>query len=282
MLENYFKTAIRNLWKHKTFSAIHILGLSMGIASALIIIVHIREELSFDKGFSKSNRIFRITQGGLGEDTRTWAPVSPLMGVMLKKEIPEIASVVRFHRLYPNQILGYTNGDGKVKRFEEKNGFFADSSVVDVFDLEFISGQALSALNAINSIVITDEMSRKYFGKEEALGKTMYDEQHKVPLKVTGVVKTFTFNTHLHFDYLLSMPTISQYIDQRSMENRTWNAFYTYVALKSDGLRNQTEAKLPAFMIGFFGGKGESPEKILANRKLYLQPIGDIHLHSNL
>jgi putative ABC transport system permease protein len=218
MLRNYFKTAWRNLWRHKTFSAINIFGLSLGIASALLIIFHVKEELSYDQGFSKSDRIFRITQEGLGDDTRHWAATSPPLAFSLQQRFPEIKTTARFYRPYPNQVLSYTPLKGEVKRFEEAGGFFADSSAIGMFDIPFTRGNGENALSGTDAIVISEEMAKKYFADEDPMGKTIMTDQGKLPLRVTGVFKSFSFNTHLHFDYLLSMPTILHYLDKPSLE----------------------------------------------------------------
>ncbi|MEO5594784.1 MAG: FtsX-like permease family protein [Chitinophagaceae bacterium] len=282
MLKNYLKIAWRNLRKNKVFSIINILGLSLGIACALLIIFHIKEELSYDKGFTKADRIFRVTLEGIGKDTRHWAATSPVMGVALQQYLPEIEKIVRFHRLFPYQVFSYTPSDNQTKRFEEKGGLFADSTATDVFDLQFTAGDETTALSQMNAIVLTEEMAKKYFGKENPVGKTLQDDVKKIPLKVTGVIKSFPFRTHLKFDYLVSMTTITKYLDQRSLENRGWSGFYNYVLLKKEQSETTIAKKSPAFLVKFFEAAGEKREDILANRKLMLQPVTSIHLHSKL
>ena len=282
MLRNYFKTAWRNLWRHKTFSAINIFGLSLGIASALLIIFHVKEELSYDRGFVKSDRIFRVTQEGLGDDTRHWAATSPPLAFSLQQQFPEIKTTARFYRPYPNQVLSYTPLKGEVKRFEETGGFFADSGAAGMFDIPFTRGNPENALSGTDAIVISEEMAKKYFADEDPIGKTIVDDQGKVSLRVTGVFKSYSFNTHLRFDYLLSMPTILHYQDRASLENRTWNAFYTYVLINKNSSKQQLEARLPDFTAKYFAKPGEADRTSDADTRLNLQPISSIHLHSKL
>jgi putative ABC transport system permease protein len=282
MLLNYIKITWRHLWKNKTFSAINITGLSMGIACALLIILHIKNELNYDKGFSKQERIYRVTLENLGEKERHWASVSFPCGVEMQRYFPQIEAMTRFYRPYPYQVFSYTPAQGPVKRFEEKTGFFTDAAAIDLFDIPFISGNAQSALSETNSIILTEKLAKKYFGNEDALGKIIHDDLNKVPFKVTGVIQSFSFPTHLQFDYLLSMPTIQRYLDQQSLDNIGWSAVYTYVQLNEKATKAAVEARFPDFMLRFYSTTGDSPKEILASGKMHLQPITDIHLHSKL
>jgi putative ABC transport system permease protein len=281
MLKNYFKVAWRNLWKNKSFSLINILGLSLGIASALLIIFHVKEELNYDKGFSNADRIFRVTQEGLGNDTRHWAATPFPLGAMIQKDIPEVEQIVRLHRLYPYQLLSYTNSTGETKRFQEKGGLFADSNLLKVFDYSLLKGNADIALSKINSVVLSEEVARKYFGDEDPIGKVLQDEKVKQPLTVTGVLKKPSFNSHLDFDYLVSMNSLSAYLDQGMFDSRSWSGFYTYLKLR-DGALQKTGSKIPAFTARFYAEPGQTTSQILASVKLNLQPISSIHLHSKL
>jgi putative ABC transport system permease protein len=280
MLTNYLKIAWRNLWNNKVHSTINIFGLALGIACSLLIIYHVKEELRYDKGFTKADRIYRITLQEIGDGARHWAATSPPLGVLVKEEIPEIKNSARFYRF--GSLFSHTSEAGEVKRFEEKNGFFADADAVDMFDLAFSRGDAATALSVPNAIILSETMARKYFGKEDPLGKTIQDDNKKLPLKVTGVVKNFSFPSHLQFDYLVSMATISKYLDQRSQENRSWSAFYTYVLLDKARSAATVQPKLSRFMVKYYEATGETKQEILSTRKLLLQPITSIHLHSKL
>jgi putative ABC transport system permease protein len=200
----------------------------------------------------------------------------------LQRAFPQVEKIARFHRLFPYQLLSYSNPQSQVRRFEEKGGFFANADVVDIFDVPFVSGNPAQALKDANSIVITEKMAEKYFGKSEPMGKIIQDDRARLALKVTGVVKEFDFPSHLHFDYLVSMPTIERYLDQRSMENIGWSGFYNYILLKDADSKSKVEAGLSAFTTQFYAPSGESAKEILAGRELHLQPVKDIHLHSKL
>ncbi len=282
MLQNYLKIAWRNLSKHKVFSVINIAGLSLGIACTLLILFHVKEELSYDKGFTKANRIYRITTQGIGQDTRHWAATSPIIGLSLQQDIPAIEKIVRFHRLFPFQVLSYTTASITKKRFEEKGGLFADSNAIDVFDLHFAHGNAATALSQMDAIVLTEDMAKKYFGNENPVGKILQDDARNIPLTVTGVLQTIPFRSHLNFDYLVSMPTLTKYIDDRSLNNPGWSGFYNYALLKENQNLASVAAGFPRFLVKFYEAAGEKRENILANRRLVLQPITSIHLHSKL
>ena len=114
-----------------------------------------------------------------------------------------------------------------MNRFEEKGGFFADAAAINLFDIPFVSGNAQTALTETNSIIISEKLAKKYFGAEDPMGKLIQEELNKIPLKVTGVIKSYSFPTHLQFDYLVSMPTIQRVIDPKTLENIGWSAFYT-------------------------------------------------------
>jgi putative ABC transport system permease protein len=281
MIRHYIKIALRNLVKYRTFSFINVFGLSISIACAVLVIFHVRKEASYDKGFSKSERIFRVTQEGLGQDTRHWAATAPPLAPAMKDELPEVEQSVRFLRPSPFQVLSYTPGRGNVKRFEEKGGFFADAEVTDMFDLNFVLGDR-NGLKEKNSIVISEAMAKKYFANENPIGKSLQDDNIKLPFTVTGVFKSFAFPTHLQFDYLLSMSSVESYVDPETMQRKTWSGFYSYVLLKKKELKETAESRFPAFMLKFYASTGDTKEVILSKRKLHLQPITDIHLHSKL
>ncbi|WP_229311125.1 ABC transporter permease [Larkinella soli] len=282
MLRNYLKIAGRNLLRYRLNSTLTISGLALGLACALLMILHVKHELSYDRGFSKADRIYRITAENLGQTTRAWAATSPILGVEMQRQIPGIERVARFHRPYPDRVLSYRPTGGASRQFEEKGGFFADSTVVDVFDLVFVRGDPQTALSRTNAIVLTEAMARKYFGHEEPLGRVLQDDLDKRPLTVTGVIREFPAPAHLRFDYLISLSTWSAATDRETQQSRGWAGFYNYILLNEHTSRAAVESRIPGFMVKFYEAKGETRKEILANRRLPLQPITDIHLRSKL
>ncbi len=283
MLRNYLLIAIRTFRHQRLNSSLNIAGLSLGLTCCLLIISHVKDELSYDQGFTKANRIFRVTSEGLGEDYRQWAATAPTLGVAMQEALPEIKQLARFHRPYPERIFSYTTASGAEKRFEEKNGFFADSTVTEVFDLPFSKGNPHTALAEVNAIVLSEALAQKYFGNADPLGKVIKDDREGRPLKVTGVFKEYPFQTHLQFDYLISMATFYAHADKALTENKGWSGFYNYVLLNSSEAKAAAEAKFPNFMVKYLGADSEEAKReLLATQRYHLQPITDIHLHSRL
>lgn len=282
MVTSYLLIAWRNLRKNRLFSFINIFGLALGIACELLIILHIKEELSFDKGFSKSERLYRLSMHEMGDQPKQWAAISPVFGSTIQNYIPEVQAVGRLHRP-PSSLLSYEDeASGLVKRFEEQNGLLADSSIIGIFDLEFIGGDAKSALSTPDAIILTQSMANRYFGSAEPLGKVLMEENRNLPLKVAGVVKDFPFNTHLSFDFLLSMSTFSRIYPAEMLERRTWAGFYTYLVLQPGATDKMLSKKLSEYMVNFYELNGEKRDEILTSRALKLQPVRDIHLYSKL
>lgn len=282
MFKNYLKVSWRNLFSDFSYTVIKIIGLAIGMACVLLIVFHVKDELSYDRSFSKSDRIFRVTNENFGEGARHWAATPPPLGPEIQRDLPEVELSVRFHRPSAYQLLSYTPEIGESKRFKEDAGFIVDSGAVKMFDFEFLYGNPDTALSQMNNIVLTEEMAKRYFGDKNPMGKTISDDNRRISFKVAGVVKRFPFQTHLDFDYLLSMPTITQYQREASLASRGWSGFYTYILLKEDASLNTLESKMEEFMIAFYGPHGETRSETLSLRKLKLQPITDIHLHSKL
>jgi putative ABC transport system permease protein len=278
MIKENLKIALRVLKKQKLYSLLNITGLGISLACLLMILFYVKTELGYESGFPKADRIYRVrTDSQYGSTTRRWAPSAPAMGPELEKAFPEIEATARLTGI-PEQILAYRPADGPVRRFEERRGMVADASALSMFDLDFVKGDPRTALADPGAVVITASLARKYFGDEEPLGKTLMDEMRGKPLQVTGVIRDIPANTHLRFDYLVSMPTFVGWVGMgpEILNHRTWKVMYTYVLLKPGvGLRG-FEARSAAFMKEFHA---EQPSRIESIR---LQPIRRIHLHSKL
>src|ERR1700730_10652517 len=169
MLKNYFKIAWRNLWKNKVFSAINILGLSIGLACCILMFLFIQHELSYDKFNLHATKIYRLTSvmdGPAGKSALaiTPAPWAPLM----KKDYPEIKNYVRLLKDEKSTI-----GQPGEQHFYETNLLYADSTLFEVFSLGLVRGEAKHALEQPNSIILTREAARKYFGERDRIVKTL-------------------------------------------------------------------------------------------------------------
>lgn len=234
MFSNYFKIAVRNLVRFKSFSFINITGLAVGIASCVLILLFVRDELSYDRFNEKADRIYRpIVEGKLGENEFHMAVTSSPMAYTLLEEFPEVEAVTRF-RNYGFPVFRY--GD---KAFSEERTYWADSTFFDVFTVKFLEGNSETALTKAESIVLTESMRKKYFGDEKALGKVINSDRRR-DYVVTAVIEDFPKTSHFHPDFLQAL---TRYEDSRSTR---WvsNNFYTYVVLREGASAKEFEEKL--------------------------------------
>jgi putative ABC transport system permease protein len=278
MFKNYLKIALRSIQKQKLNSFLNIIGLSVGMACSLLIILHVKHEFSYDRHFPKANRIYRLIDAD-SPTARGWACTSPDVGLLIREEIPEIEQVTRFFYMQ-NLVVSYISEKGEVKRFDEDGGFFSDPETISLLDLNFLQGDPERALKDVDTVIITSSLAKKYFGLEDPIGKTLLSDWPK-PWKVTGVIEDLPSNTHFRFDFLVSMSTMYKYVNKGAMTSRGWNAFYTYVVIDPHHTREKVDAKLPDFIARFNRDGGVSEEQS-SSSQLYLQPITDIHLYSHM
>jgi len=266
MMKNHLKLAFRNMQRHRGFSFINIFGLSVGMACCLMIFLFVRDELDFEKFHKNSPRIYRTIVDEYVDGKWEHNVGSPdLLGPALEKELPEVLTSVRLFN--PNWIDKWSVSFEK-KYFYEDNLFFADATIFKVFTFHLLRGDPETALKDPNSIVITETMAQKYFGKDDPMGKVLCIDD-AVELKITGVAKNVPKNTHFRFDLLASFESMPY---QWALNNWRTLQFYTYVLLNKEYDQNQLNEKLSPFLKKHFGQQ--------TNTQLHLQPIEDIHLHS--
>ncbi len=280
MISNYIKIAFRNLVRFKAYSAINITGLAIGMACCILILLYVYDEMSYDRFNENSNRIYRIVvDGALGENSFKAAVTAPPLRNALLQDYPEVEAATRI-RNFGFPVLRYED-----KVFSEEKFYWVDSTFFDVFTLNFIKGDPKTALTQPLSVVLTQKMAKKYFGNENPMGKILNMDNRR-DYKVTGVVKEFPENSHFHFDFLGSMSSYD-FVDQQGWLN---NSFYTYLLLSKDFPAKQFEAKLPALVQKYVDPVIErflnvpmaELKKRGAKYQYVLQPITEIHLHSNL
>ena len=266
MLKNYLKLALRNISRQKAFSFINILGLSVGIACCLMILLFVRDELSFEKLHVNANRIYRTIIDEFVDGKWEHNVGSPdLLGPALVAEYPEILCCTRLFN--PNWIDKWAVSKGE-KYFYEKSLFFADPDIFEVFTFPLLAGNPKTALKDPNSLVLTESMAQKYFGAEDPMGKTL-TIQDAVEVKITGIARDVPQNTHFRFDFLASFESMPY-----KWATNTWRTmqFYTYVLLDREYAQDQLDEKLSVFLKKHFGKQ--------TNMALRLQPIEEIHLYS--
>jgi putative ABC transport system permease protein len=282
MLRNYFKTALRNLWKNKGFSAINIVGLAIGLATCLLILIFVMDELSYDRFNAKADRIYRLDgEIKFGGNHFILAVAPAPAGPTVLREYPEVVKEMRFRN----------NGGRLIKKgnqnIKEESVVMADSTLFDVFSLPMIAGDPHTALKESRSVVLTEKMARKYFDGTNIVGRTLMVND-SVPYKVTGVIKDIPAQSHFHFDIFLSL-TESQEA-RRSDDAWLSNNFNTYLVLREGTDVKKFEAKMNRGVITqhvaplVHEAVNISMEDFVKSGNMVqflLTPLTSIHLHSN-
>lgn len=269
MLKNLLKIAIRNILKDKTYSAINVLGLTIGITCSLFLLMYILDELSYDRYHENGENIYRVVSNIKEPDNAfTWAVAQIPLAEELRNNYPEVKNAVRF---FGTQNTLYKNGE---KQFNEGEFYLADSTVFDMFTYEFIAGDPNTALDNPFSIVLTEKTAIKYFGDaKSAFGQAIQNKQDE-EFKVTGVMKDVPLNSHFRFDALISRNTRPQYTSG-------WGNFgvFTYIQLPEAYDLKKMYVSLDSVI-------KEHVDPIFAQFnikiKYELQKITDIHLHSKI
>ena len=274
MLINYIKIALRNLKRHKGYTFINIAGLAIGMACCILIILYIYSELNYDRYHENADRIYRLgTNFDVGKMHAKTAVSNHPIGPTLSRDYPEVLNATRIRPYMPRTLVEY-----KEKQFFEEKIFYADNSVFDVFSFPIIRGDHKSALVTAYSLLITEDVAKKYFGDEDPIGKILRLNNDS-DFSVTGIIKNVPPNSHFTFDMLCSFETLYQHNpEQREKWMGDFNN-YTYLLLQENYDFRELEQKFPQLIdkhigriLKLLGGKVE----------FFLQPLTNIHLHSNL
>lgn len=282
MFKNYFKIAIRNLLRHKTYSFINIFGLSIGIACTLLIMLWVFDEVHYDNFHANAKNIYRVnTFLKFGGKEMDMALTSDMMGEILKKDYPQVKEYTRVYSFSSYKLLRTTGSFRK-----EEKCYYGDSTFFRMFSFPSIIGNTQTALNEPNSVVITETMAKKYFGKTDVIGKTIEtDENNGTTFKITAVIKDIPNNSHINFNFLFSLPNLDY-----EWGNFLASNFFTYLQLKDGVDYKQFEKEMNGFVLRYEWPyaktmiKLESIEQFeKAGNKLShsLTPLTDIHLYSN-
>ena len=285
MIKNYLTIAYRNLLRNKIFSIINILGLAVGMTACLIIVQYVRFEKSYDNFHEHSDNLYRVTMDRYvnGNFKFKSAKTYPAIAPRLKEDFHEIVDYVR---LLPDH--GIIALEGTDRRYYEDEILLADASFFKVFSFELLKGETDHVLRAPNTIALSLSTAIKYFGDEEAVGKTINfykDDGTQEVYKVTGIFKDTPANSHLHFDVLVSYSTLQQRYGRNNPDWRpsedSWEVddYYTYVLLDKNARSVNLEKKFPRFFSRY---KGEIFEARNVREELYLQPVRKIYLYSDL
>ncbi|MDQ6479164.1 ABC transporter permease [Dyadobacter sp. LHD-138] len=280
MFQNYFKIAWRNLLRNRAFSAINITGLAIGLASCMLISLYVLDELSFDRYNEKADQIVRVIFKGTMQGGKiNEAHVMPPTAQTLKVDYPEVLEATRLRQAgAPTVIIAD-------KQYTGDYMAFVDSNFFQVFTLPLLKGDKKTALAEPNTLVLTKKMSETYFGSQDPIGRIIMFKGSKTPFKVTGMIDKVPENSHFHYEIFASM---SSFEDSKSP---SWmiSEFFTYLVLQKGYDYKKLEAKLPLAVDKYVGPQLKTAmgvtmsefKKSGNNIGLYLQPLTDIHLHSD-
>jgi putative ABC transport system permease protein len=289
MLKSYFRIALRNLWKHKGYSFINIAGLAVGMACALFILLWVQDEMSFDRFHDNAGSLFRVEQDQSGRQGKFHVNVTPYgMAAALKAEIPEVRETTRWAR---SETLLVRHGD---KAFYENRIAAVDPSFLWMFTFPTLRGDAGTALSGPASVVLTEDLAKKYFGTADAIGRTL-TVNNQYPVTVSAVLKNVPANSTIRFDALLPVPFLRNLgID---IENWGSNEILTFVELHPKSAVSAVNAKITRLVLDrtleAWRGDAENWRRIQADPeqlKRYqnyvgpefsLMPIVDINLYGH-
>lgn len=283
MLKNYIKVALRSLLKNRIYSIINVLGLSIGIASSLLILLHVEDELSYDKFHSNGDYIYKMVLERVYPDHNTnYAIIPHSFSDVLAKDFPEVKNVVRMFGNAPNNpiIVQYVDENGDEKRFEETAFMAADSTFFEIFDFNLTKGDSKSALANPQDMVITETMAKKYFGSEDPIGKTLTTDFGQ--FNISGVCDDVSENSHFEFGFIAALKTFP-FIQQ---DNFFSFSTHLYIELNDNVDASALQSKFPQMVETYAAPQIEAAlsttfEEYVASGNGYhysLIPLQDIHL----
>ena len=277
MINSYIKAAIRNYSRNRGFTLINIAGLSVGMASALILILYVVNELGFDRFHEKADRIYRVEEQHGPDPANRGFFTSPPLAPALKSMFPEVRDVTRIMLWKRNVLVSYRD-----KKFIETNIALADSSLFDVFTIPFLEGNPKDALRRPNTVIITDKIAKKFFRDEDPLGKSIMINS-KTSHEITGVVRELPPNSHFFFDFLIP----------GNYEGLNWGdgCLQTYLTLPENYDKKQLEQKFPDFIVKYMSPWLEKEYGLPVARifkdknnqiNYFLVPLRNVYLHHNM
>ena len=263
MIKNYFKIILRNFRRFPVYSLLNIGGLAIGMTCTFLILLWVQDEISYDKFYKDADNLYRVleNQHYAGGEIFPVAVTPSGLAPALKEKFPEI---FRSSRYSSNWWLAQKGNEFVNERFVS-----IDKDFLKMFDIQFVKGDVSTALNEPHSLVMTEEMAKKYFGDENPLGKTL-NVDRKYLFTVTGVVKKLPHNSHLGFDLLIPF----EFLKETGTDINNWgnNSYYTYVELQKDADPSAVDAKIKDFIKKY--NKGSTTD-------IFLQNVQKIHLYSS-
>ncbi|SDM58936.1 putative ABC transport system permease protein [Catalinimonas alkaloidigena] len=280
MLRNYWKIAVRQLLKHKAFSLINLLGLSVGVACCLLLLLFIQHERSYDRFQEHGASLYRVNTLFTSADgvSHRMATTSPPIVMKMREELPEVANATRL--VYPPGTPEHLLRHGD-KMFLEQGGVLVDSTFFQLFTYQFLAGDPYTCLREPRSLVLTETIARKLFGDDLGLHQvvSVSDNGGAYDMQVTGIVAEPTQPTHLEARFFMSMNStgLGEWITGMD-EWAGQNFIHAYLTLQPGTTPEALEAKLPAFLNRH---GADDFARAAIQKSLYLQPVHDIHLYSD-
>ncbi len=263
MIQNYLKLAWRNLIKNKGFSALNVIGLSIGLAVVTLIFVWINFELSYNQFHINKDRIYEVNnQYNINGEISTWNSTPKIMGPTIKKDYPEVEAVSRYS--YEEDFLFSVDGKNL-----KATGNIVDQDFLKMFSFPLLEGKKTSVLNDVNSIIITKSLANKLFGKESCIGE-MVKINNADSFLITGILKDIPKNSEFNFDFLVSWA----YLDKMGWNEKNWsnNNVMTYVMLNPQSDYKAFSAKIKTLRKNY--------DKKFPNMVTYLHPFKRTYLYS--
>ncbi|MGN6602434.1 MAG: ABC transporter permease [Ginsengibacter sp.] len=287
MLKNYIKIAWRNLMKNKVFSFINIFGLCAGLVCCMLISLYIINETSYDKYQKNADNIYQLGTEFVGLGNFKKLPNTPAaMGGMMQDAFPEIKQVARLTGLYAEDktLLQYDEKNGNVKSLYETKGFLADSTFFRMFTYNFIEGDPNTALDNPNTVVLSEEIAKSFFGNEPAINKVIHissSTNGDHDFLVTGVFRPIDKPSHIDARFFMSMNggDMGNFIKRQGADLATNNMFYTYLLLKPGTDPKKLESKFPSFIEKY---AGKDLKAVGFNKRQFLVPLTKIHLDEDV
>src|ERR1022692_2354494 len=260
MLKNFFKITFRNLLRNKAFASINILGLTIGMASAMLILLWVQSELGYDRFYQKIDRLYMMyNRDKFGGELHAWNSTPKIMATTIKKDYPEVEDAARFTNITFLVTVG--------EKHLNIRGAFTDSSFLSMFSFPLLKGNPAQALTGNYNIVLTQKLAKNLFGNEDAIGQTVRIDSN-ANFTVTGVLKDLPNNTSFDFEYLLPWA----FMTKLGWDDNYWgnNSVKTYVLLKPNASQTAFDAKV----------KNITTSHSDETEQVFSQPVSRLHLYS--
>jgi putative ABC transport system permease protein len=284
MLQNYVKVGLRNMKRHKMYTAITIGGFALGLATCLMIFLYISDEISYDKQYANGNRLYRLYNHYDANDGGAWPSMPPMVAGILRDEFPEVEKSAR---LIPykwfNAGSNLVRRDDAVENTYEEGFAYADPELLGILEIPMVYGSQKTSLDKAHTIVISRKISEKYFGHDDPTGKILVLNDDKAnAFTIGGVMENFPKHSHLNFDFLITLTGVEFWKGEQTSWC-CWN-YDTYLRLRPDANKADLEKKLVTirdkYQMPYLEQTGDASAADTKKHHFYkLQKLSDIHLN---